>query len=172
VSRRPDERLSDDEFAHLMSECDDSLSGAATAYHAEMRAALYELGQLRGRVARAIDESVKLQAHYATLLNQHDGGKRTVFASTEEWLARLDEVDEVAAAAAFVWHRAPPCRRCSECVGCDHHWLDNGDFEDEGDPEYQCKHCPAKCRAIEDDDGLMIPDNIPRYGEDAEEPAC
>lgn len=36
------------------------------------------------------------------------------------------------------------CRRCSECQGCDHHWMDNLDFEDENDdPEYVCKHCPA-----------------------------
>jgi hypothetical protein len=32
------------------------------------------------------------------------------------------------------------CRRCSECVGADHHWLD--DFEVEG-IDYACKHCPA-----------------------------
>jgi hypothetical protein len=49
------------------------------------------------------------------------------------------------------------CRRCSECVGCDHHWLENGDFgADEDDPDYLedeyrqptgnmyiCKRCPA-----------------------------
>lgn len=41
---------------------------------------------------RALAESVKLQGHYAKLLNMHDGGARHVFASSGEWLARLDEV--------------------------------------------------------------------------------
>ena len=35
------------------------------------------------------------------------------------------------------------CRRCSECVGQAHHWMDNDAFQDEGDPQYACKHCPA-----------------------------
>ena len=35
------------------------------------------------------------------------------------------------------------CRRCSDCKGSDHHWLDNMDFEDADDAEYVCKHCPA-----------------------------
>lgn len=60
------------------------------------------------------------------------------------------------------------CRRCSECMGCDHHWLEHGtpadvcphDLSDaerqqieEGNgcclqcldeaPDYVCKHCPA-----------------------------
>ena len=37
----------------------------------------------------ALEESVRLQAHYAALLNQYDGGKRIVFASADEWIARL-----------------------------------------------------------------------------------
>lgn len=57
----------------------------------------------------------------------------------------------------------PPCRRCMECQGAQHHWIENGDFLDAGDPEYECKHCPAKCRAIDGDDGFMEPDNIPIY---------
>lgn len=46
-----------------------------------------------------------------------------------------------------------PCRRCSECVGCEHHWLDNTEFgainecgldrPDATGNEYMCKHCPA-----------------------------
>ena len=40
----------------------------------------------------ALDESVKLQSHYAKLLNMHDGGERMVFNSTEEWLARLASI--------------------------------------------------------------------------------
>jgi hypothetical protein len=46
-----------------------------------------------------------------------------------------------------------PCRRCSECRGSEHHWLDNMDFEGPEDPEYVCKHCPAvgiECSACEE----------------------
>lgn len=44
----------------------------------------------------ALAESVKLQAHYATLLNQWDGGKRIVFPDAEAWLARLRELRKAA----------------------------------------------------------------------------
>lgn len=37
----------------------------------------------------ALEESVKLQNHYAGLLNQYDGGARMRFWSAQEWLARL-----------------------------------------------------------------------------------
>jgi hypothetical protein len=40
----------------------------------------------------ALAESVKLQAHYATLLNMHDGGKRLIFPTVESWLDRLRSV--------------------------------------------------------------------------------
>lgn len=56
------------------------------------------------QISRALEESVKLQAHYAKLLNVYDGGKRIIF-STKEWLARcsgqtsktLDNANVVAA---------------------------------------------------------------------------
>lgn len=41
------------------------------------------------QLAIALDVSVKLQAHYAKLLNQYDGGQRVVFASAADWIARL-----------------------------------------------------------------------------------
>lgn len=63
------------------------------------------------------------------------------------------------------------CRRCSECMGSEHHWMSNPGFGDgeEGsrNPDYEfiCKHCPAlggecdECdgegattRSIDDDD--------------------
>lgn len=47
--------------------------------------------ELKG-LKHALDESVKLQSHYAELLNMYDGGKRMVFKSGDEWLARLDEL--------------------------------------------------------------------------------
>lgn len=44
-----------------------------------------EVFQLRA----ALDESVKLQSHYAGLLNMYDGGKRMLFADREAWMERL-----------------------------------------------------------------------------------
>lgn len=49
------------------------------------------------------------------------------------------------------------CRRCIECEGSEHHWMENGDFgADDDDPDYLedehrqptgnmfiCKHCDA-----------------------------
>jgi len=37
----------------------------------------------------ALEESVKLQSHYAGLLNIYDGGERMQFASAKEWTDRL-----------------------------------------------------------------------------------
>lgn len=37
----------------------------------------------------ALIESVKLQSHYASLLNMHDGGKRREFTCPAEWIQRL-----------------------------------------------------------------------------------
>jgi hypothetical protein len=39
---------------------------------------------------RALEESIKLQSHYAELLNMHDGGHRKIFKNKEEWLNRLE----------------------------------------------------------------------------------
>jgi hypothetical protein len=41
-------------------------------------------------VVEALDESLKLQSHYAALLNMHDGGQRKGFANAEEWIERLE----------------------------------------------------------------------------------
>lgn len=41
---------------------------------------------------RALDESVKLQSHYASLLNQYDGGKRLLFKDSQEWMQRLKKL--------------------------------------------------------------------------------
>lgn len=40
----------------------------------------------------ALEESVRLQSHYADLLNMHDGGQRIVFKSADEWVRRLREI--------------------------------------------------------------------------------
>jgi hypothetical protein len=36
-----------------------------------------------------LEESVRLQSHYALILNHYDGGQRLQFNSPEEWLGRL-----------------------------------------------------------------------------------
>jgi hypothetical protein len=40
----------------------------------------------------ALKESLQLQAHYARLLNQYDGGKRLIFEDSESWIQRLHNV--------------------------------------------------------------------------------
>jgi len=39
----------------------------------------------------ALEESLALQAHYATLLNMYDGGHRMIFETLESWIKRLRE---------------------------------------------------------------------------------
>jgi hypothetical protein len=46
---------------------------------------------------KALVESLKLQKHYASLLNQYDDGKRIGFDSPEEWIARLKELKKLEA---------------------------------------------------------------------------
>lgn len=52
------------------------------------------------------------------------------------------------------------CRRCSECVGEEHHWIENGEFAEAGDPEFECKHCDAACAAVDDDGGFPVPSGV------------
>jgi hypothetical protein len=40
----------------------------------------------------ALAESVKLQSHYASLLNMYDGGRRIGFEDADAWIARLREM--------------------------------------------------------------------------------
>lgn len=47
-----------------------------------------KLNELR----EALDESVKLQSHYAKLLNMQDGGLCWTFKNADDWIARLREV--------------------------------------------------------------------------------
>lgn len=44
-------------------------------------------------VWHALEESVKLQTHYASLLNGYDGGKRIEFPTATSWLQRLRTLD-------------------------------------------------------------------------------
>lgn len=51
-----------------------------------------ELRQKCNILEKCLEESVKLQSHYAELLNMHDGGERMVF-TKETWIERLKELD-------------------------------------------------------------------------------
>jgi hypothetical protein len=42
-------------------------------------------------IHEALDESVKLQSHYAKLLNMYDSGERMQFATAAAWIARLND---------------------------------------------------------------------------------
>lgn len=43
----------------------------------------------------ALIESVKLQAHYAELLNMHDGGQRMIFKTVPQWIDRLQKTGTI-----------------------------------------------------------------------------
>lgn len=44
----------------------------------------------------ALEESIKLQSHYAQLMNQIDGGHRREFKDGDEWMKRLKKApDEI-----------------------------------------------------------------------------
>jgi len=43
----------------------------------------------------ALDESIKLQSHYARLLNMWDGGERLEFANAGVWIERLIETGTI-----------------------------------------------------------------------------
>lgn len=43
---------------------------------------------------KALEESIALQAHYAGLLNEYDGGKRIVFRNVYHWLDRVKSSSE------------------------------------------------------------------------------
>jgi hypothetical protein len=46
------------------------------------------------RLRDGLEQSVALQSHYANILNMADGGKRIVFKTADEWLARLKALKE------------------------------------------------------------------------------
>ncbi len=55
-----------------------------------MQGALDEAALLRS----SLEESVKLQSHYAKMLNVWDEGERRLFLTAEEWIKRVKEVQE------------------------------------------------------------------------------
>lgn len=48
------------------------------------------------------------------------------------------------------------CRRCSECIGQGHHWIENDEVFGPEDPDLVCKHCDAKAfKCIDCDDRIV-----------------
>lgn len=54
-----------------------------------------EIAESREVLELALSESLKLQSHYAKLLNMHDGGQRVGFESPAAWIARLRETGKL-----------------------------------------------------------------------------
>lgn len=61
--------------------------------HENLAEYLSQLERERHRYAFALSESLMLQSHYASLLNQYDGGHRIGFKNNDEWLARLEMLE-------------------------------------------------------------------------------
>jgi hypothetical protein len=85
-------------------EIDSARTGRATPTEiadslARLRAHLTKHIGVRDVLRRALDESVRLQSHYAELLNMHDGGRRIGFADADAWIARLRETGTLPTAA-------------------------------------------------------------------------
>jgi hypothetical protein len=61
------------------------------------------------------------------------------------------------------------CRRCTECVGEEHHWSDEYIEFAEDEPDHEaCKHCPAwKPYDPDADDGELVCGSC---GRDADDP--
>jgi hypothetical protein len=62
---------------------------------------------------------------------------------------------------------AEACRRCSECVGAEHHWLDHVTYPGQDDGEgstyetefvgFICKHCETVAVLCDECDGPIYP---------------
>lgn len=64
-------------------------------------------------------------------------------------------IEERAIEMALDVTRKPPpgCRRCTECVGQEHHWIALPEHDMTRDVVFfECKHCPATCEAVEGDE--------------------
>ncbi len=62
---------------------------------------------------------------------------------------------------AMLLSDVPQCRRCSECEGQEHHWIES--YCEESNTYYACKHCPVvgdpclECEGGLDPDGSACP---------------
>lgn len=75
-------------------------------------------------------------------------------------LDELEEVDEGLhqIVQSTKWAMAPMCRRCSECEGKNHHWMENDAGVDCDAPWFMCKHCGLTCHAKDEEAGDPEPD--------------
>jgi len=76
--------------------CDAQISVTSHSYYTRLNdaldaaeRALEQQRQTYDDLWKALEESVKLQSHYAVLLNHWDGGERIQFGSATEWVGRL-----------------------------------------------------------------------------------
>lgn len=84
------------DVSHITEEpkfCGDGMGGDCLAGDCEIVNTVQALHayaeQVRREEREALEESVKLQSHYAACLNQYDGGQRILFKDAEEWKRRL-----------------------------------------------------------------------------------
>ena len=59
-----------------------------------MNKGVEEMNQIK-LLESALWESLKLQSHYAKLLNQYDGGSRMTFNSVHKWITRLQNIGTI-----------------------------------------------------------------------------
>jgi hypothetical protein len=81
--------MTPEQRARELAPCDEVMpceEGRVCACHQDLAATLEEAD---AQWREGLEESVKLQGHYAGLLNMYDDGKRLIFKNAEEWLQRL-----------------------------------------------------------------------------------
>lgn len=58
------------------------------------------------------------------------------------------------------------CRRCSDCQGMTHHWIEGDDFSGDGEAggsEFVCKHCEQPGRECDQCEGLGCFEEVDCY---------
>lgn len=83
-----DEREHEQTLDRLALRIEVSRSQLRALAHDLVRESEGDVGELRA----ALEESVRLMAHYAKLLNMYDRGERMIFPTVDAWLARLREL--------------------------------------------------------------------------------
>ena len=90
---------------------------------------------------RALEESVKLQSHYASLLNQYDGGLRLGFGSADAWIARLRTLKQTYTQTDLRMNMSEPNQaiKCPDCGEANVYSRDDAD----GGHDLKCPDCGA-----------------------------
>lgn len=76
-------------------DCEEIASEMGRQGYVDAEAAAHKAARMLRQASHALQESVKLQSHYAKLLNMHDGGERLAFDTPEEWIGRLIEIGRI-----------------------------------------------------------------------------